>query len=89
MQRVAVTVDCDKVNAWLHQHFGASHVGEWSAADIKSALKRYLRVNSVNLEAHGIEKVSQSSFSTRHFNAVLYGEGLKFNTAYQLVSKLA
>ena len=89
MQRVTVTVDCDKVNAWLHQHFGASNVGGWHAADIKSELKQYLRVNSLNLEPYGIREVSQSSFSIRHFNAVLYGEGAKFHTAHHLVSKLA
>ena len=89
MQRVTVTVDCDKVNAWLHQHVGASNVGVWRAADIKSALEQYLRANSVNLEPHGIKEVSRSFFSTRHFYVVLCGEGLKFHTAHQLVSKLA
>ncbi len=84
-----MTVDCDKVNAWLHQHLGASNVGVWRAQDIKSALEQYLRANSVNLEPHGIEKISQTSYSTRHFNAVLCGEGPEFHTAHHLVGKLA
>ena len=88
MLRVTVTVDCDKVNAWQHQHSGTNNVRAWRAADIKSALEEYLRANSVDLEPHGIREVSQSSFSTRRFNAVLCGEGLEFHTANHLVSKL-